>query len=325
MNQFYRELIRNFNPNTPGFKKKIISFIVFLIISTIFWFLNSLGEDYTKEIAYPVRYTHIPTDRIESSPLPEFIDLKIKTSGYNLLDFYLNPTKKAIVIDYNSLMTRNENCKYILTKRLKTNILKTLKNVEIQSISPDTISFNYYKIFNKKVPVQAVATYELANGFIEKSDILIAPDSVIISGALNKIETINKVFTGQLSLGEIKATIKRNVALKKIEGITFESYRADVTIPIEQSTERIIEIPLQVNNTSNTPITLIPNSIKLSYKVGLSKYSQITKDRFVASVNYSDTLENTSVLKVMINKAPKDIYELDYTPKFVEFIMHKND
>ena len=134
------------------------------------------------------------------------------------------------------------------------------------------------------------------------------------------------VYTGVVSLAEINKTTKRNVALKKISGIKFSTYRINVTIPIEQATEKIIELPIHANNeVGNSTIRLIPNTVSLSYKVGLSKYTDITKDQFSVFVNYTDSTKNSDVLKVELLKFPKDIYEIEYSPNFIEYIIETND
>ena len=134
------------------------------------------------------------------------------------------------------------------------------------------------------------------------------------------------IYTGVVSLSEISKTTKRNVALKKISGVRFSSYRINVTVPIEQATEKIIELPIQVDNQiDNNTIRLIPNTIRLSYKVGLSKYSTITKDQFSAVVNYTDSTKQNNVLKVELLNYPKDIFEIEYSPNFIEYIIENND
>ncbi len=328
MNIFLAELFKNFNPNRKGFKKKVLSFTLFLLISTVFWFLNVLGEEYTESISYPVKYINLPENKAESKPLPSRLELKISTSGYRLLDYYLTANIPQVIIDYNNIKAKTilGKYKYILTKDLSEDILRVFKSVNIKSINPDTIVFDFHQILKKKVAVQPLATYTLANGFVEKGKMFSKPDSIVINGPQNLIEKINMVYTGVVSLAEINKTTKRNVALKKISGIKFSTYRINVTIPIEQATEKIIELPIHANNeVGNSTIRLIPNTVSLSYKVGLSKYTDITKDQFSVFVNYTDSTKNSDVLKVELLKFPKDIYEIEYSPNFIEYIIETND
>lgn len=328
MNVFIKELFKNFNPNQKGFKKKLLSFTAFLLISMVFWLLNALGEKYTEQIYYPLKYINLPLDKAESSPLPQQFRIKITTSGYKLLEYYLSANIKPIVIDFDKAkaVSKTEKCKYLLSKNLKEGFSKTFKKSEIQSIYPDTIKFKFYEILKKRVPVEALVAYSLSNGYVEMGEKFSEPDSINISGPELVIKNIDKVFTGSIDLGEINESAKRNVAIKAIEDVKFETYRTNITVPIEQATEMVIELPILVNNElDDQSIYLVPNTVQLSYKVGLSEYSKITQDQFRAVVNYNDSTQNDKVLKVVLSKQPEKAFEIVYRPNFVEFIKTNND
>jgi len=325
LNLFIKEIIANINPQKKGFKKKVLSFTFFLLISTAFWILNALGEKYTEKIKYPIIYKNLPKDKEIISELPKNFELKITTNGYSLLEFYLNTQKEPISINYKDIKRRGDQ-KYTLSKYFLNNISVQLPDVEIHSIAPDSIKFNFQQIITKKVHIQALATYKIKKGFVSKGNMYTKPDSVEISGAKDIINQIQEVYTGVINLGEISKTSKRNIAIKKTKGVRYKTYRTNVYIPIEQATERIVTLPIQINNNLNNDfIKLIPNTVNLSYKVGLSQYTFITKEQFIVSVTYSDSTQNNKVLKVELTKHPDNIYEIDYTPKFVEFIREKND
>ncbi len=288
-------------------------------MATIFWYLNALNENYQQSISYPVTYINIPTDKGELSDLPKVISFKVNSSGYNLLEYYLSASVQPISIDYNRAQKNNKSS-YILTKWLNDDIQKQLKVTNVQRIKPDTIRFNFYQIIKKKVPVQALATYSIKKGYVEKNSISTQPDSIEIKGPKKIISNIHNVFTGKIELGEIDKTIKRNVAIKNIKGVKFNSYRTNIQIQIEQSTENQLDIPIEINNPN---VVLIPNTIHLSYKVGLSKYTQINKEQFTATVNFSDSIKGNKLLKVYLSKSPKDIFEVNYSPNFVEYLIEK--
>ncbi len=319
MNIFFKELFKNFNPNQKGFKKKLLSFTFFLLMATIFWYLNALNEKYKQKISYPIKYVNIPKDKGELSNLPKNIKFLVYTSGYNLLEYYLSANIQPIVIDFTQAKETNGSY-YILTKWLNEEIQKQLKITDIQKLKPDTINFTFYQIIKKKVPVKALAKYSIKQGYVEKEPISSRPDSIEINGPEKIINRINQVFTGNIELDELSKTTKRNVAIKKIKGVKYSSYRTNVQVSVEQATENQIDIPIKNNNPN---IKLIPNTIHLSYKVGLSKYTQINKEQFTATVNFADTIKGDKVLKVELSQSPQDIFEVNYSPNFVEYLIEK--
>ena len=327
MNIVIKEILSSINPNKKGFKKKLLSFTFFLFISTMFWFLNVLGEKYTETISYPVKYINLPQDKEVTSVLPKKLTLKVTTSGYDLLKFYMRSQVPPIHINYNSENVKIiSNYKYLLTKRYSEDISLQLSGAEINAISPDSIKFKFQQIVKKKVPIQALVTYKIEKGFVNKGQMYSKPDSVEIKGSKSTVDRINEIYTGVVDLGTISSTTKRNIALKKIKGVKYKTYRTNVFIPIEQSTEKIIDIPIQSDNqVDGDYIKLIPNSIKLSYQVGLSQYTNISSEQFLAIAVYSDSTKSNKVLRVELKKYPENIFGIEYTPNFVEYIKETND
>ena len=44
--------------------RRLVVFLFFIVLATIFWFLNQLDEEYVTEIPLPVRYTNFPEEKI---------------------------------------------------------------------------------------------------------------------------------------------------------------------------------------------------------------------------------------------------------------------
>ena len=323
MNPIIKEILKNITPKGKNFRKKLLSFTFFLIISTFFWFLNSLGEQYNEHILLPIKYINLPKDKQATKALPKEVDFRVDISGYGYFEYLLSANKQEIIVDYKKAfyLNHNKNHRYILTESLSDNLLKRYPDISLFAIKPDTILFYFDIIKVKRVPITALASYKISEGFVESGNIFSNPDSVTISGPENIIDRISVVNTGHIKLGEISKTTKRNVALKELKSVKYSTNRTNVTIPIEQSTEKLIKLPLTVDNlVDNEQISLIPNTINLSYKVGLSQYTSISNEHFRAKVIYSDSTKHNNVLKVVISKFPDKVYGIEFTPKFVEFI-----
>ena len=325
MNLFIKEIFANINPQKKGFKKKLLSFTFFLLISTVFWVLNVLGEKYTEIISYPIVYKNLPKNKEVTSTLPKTFNLKVSTSGYTLLEHYLNTNITPIVIDYNK--PKIKKYKFCLSKDYIEPIASLFSsNVDIHSIRPDSIHFQFQQIIRKEVPIQALVTYTIEDGFVNKGEVYSQPDSVEISGAKDLIDHITQIYTGAINLGTINTSTKRNVALKPIKGVKYKTRRTNVFVPIEQSTEKQIKRPIQIENTVDKDIIkLIPNSVTISYKVGLSRYTSISEEDFKIAVSYSDSTKNSEVLQVQLLQFPPDVYEVKFTPNFVEYLKERHD
>ncbi len=321
MNKLLLNILKYFDPKQKAYKKKLMSFAFFLFISSVFWFLNALNERYTESITYPVAYTKLPKNKSQILKLPDKIELKVESTGYRILDYYLTANIDPLLVDFSKL-TNNKpaDCRYILTKDLvDKSRLAILSRFNIRDIKPDTIHFMFDNIIHKKVPIRINVDFDVEQGYVLKEQPKAFPDSISISGSKQLIEPVKEVNTGAFDLGVIKSSKKRNVALKKLNNIKFSTYRTNVLVDIEQATENIIDVPIQVisDNQFNT-IKLVPNVVKLSYKTGLSRYQYIKSDYFKAVVDVNES--NASVLPVRLEYDTTQVFDVEYTPRFVEFI-----
>ena len=67
-----------------GINRDVAVFAFFLLLSFIFWYLNSLGKENETGIKYQVEYTNIPKERVITSEQPDELDLFLKGPGYSI-------------------------------------------------------------------------------------------------------------------------------------------------------------------------------------------------------------------------------------------------
>src|SRR5690554_3856254 len=84
-------------------KRDAYVFLVFLLISTAFWFLNALRDDYVTDFSYPVRFVNVPQNEIIVDGMSQKVDLKIKASGFTILRQRLNSSFVPVVYDISQM------------------------------------------------------------------------------------------------------------------------------------------------------------------------------------------------------------------------------
>lgn len=130
-------------------KGNILVFAFFLLLSFVFWYLNSLGKYFETDIKYPVRYSNIPNSSTLTNNPPSRINLFLKGPGYSILRLKISRRNTPVVIDFSKIRyTRVQNSKsndyYIVASDLIPNFNSQLKSVcKISSIKPDTLFFSY--------------------------------------------------------------------------------------------------------------------------------------------------------------------------------------
>lgn len=310
--------------------KIIARYLIFVVFAAIFWFLNALSKDYTITVSYPVIYSDFPKDKAIIKELPDELTMEVKGYGFALLRYQISTAFLPISFNINSYtdnkLVDNNILNYtIVTNNLKSRIAKKIsKDIQIISISPDTINLHFSKIVEKKVAIRAVIKADYANQYALNGKIDISPDSVIIYAPKVIADTIHYIKTNELVFKNLNKSIKRNVTLKEIEGIKYSFKRTIVNIPVDQFIESSKEINIETKNVpDDVRLRLFPSKIKLSYRVGLSNYKNIKEKDFKLSVDYNELTSLSNVLKVNLEKYPDFLTHIEISPSKVESIIEK--
>ncbi len=140
--------------NLPGkgvrfINRNVFVFAFFLLLSFIFWYLNSLGKDLETDIRYPVSYINTPGNKALAGNLPERLNLYIKGPGYSILRMKMSGNRAPLKIDFSKISYRgwlnNRSGEYyIVATGLVPGFNSQLKSAcKITSVKPDTLFFSF--------------------------------------------------------------------------------------------------------------------------------------------------------------------------------------
>jgi hypothetical protein len=322
----YRIKLRHLIRNVKGNKDISLFFVIFLI-SAAFWLLSSLNKQHFSEIKFKVNYQNLPKNKVLIDELPEYLTLSVKARGYDIITNKLSFSLKTLNLDYKSFKTKVEKVNGVYEKQVETrkyleSIRKQLKNSELYDIFPAVISFRFADYMERKVPIKHNLALSFANQFILKEDIVLQPDSLIVSGDVSKVKKIEYVECISKEINEIEDDLEVDLELQNPKDVKC-SYNAGVSakIKVEKFTEANIEIPLSVINLPDSmAVNLFPNKCNLILNVGVSKYENLNSLSFKIAVNYN---ELKSSARIFVKEAPKYVKIKKITPEKVDFLIEK--
>lgn len=320
-----------FNTEKIASNKKLLVYVFFVGIATIFWFLNALGEEYTTTVNYPVRYINLPQNKVLTNKLPEQFALKVNAYGFDLIRYKLSSAFLSNPFDVglytNNRLKNNTLQNYSLaTSQIVNRFEKDLSSsIKLISIFPDTILFEFSPIVEKKVPIKSMVSSSFEQQYMLDEAISLEIDSVVVKGPSSKLDSIDFVETEELILKDLNKTVKRNVNLKQIEGIEFSQRKIEITVPVEQFTEEKMSIPVKVSNLPDSILLrLFPGDVKVSYFVGFKKHDKVSVDLFDIRVDYNQTSEDGSnKLKIELLRNPGFVTNVRYYPQEVTYLIEK--
>jgi hypothetical protein len=134
-----------------SFNRDLLVFAFFLLLSFIFWYLNSLRKEIEVDIKYPVKYTNTPRERTLSGDMPEKLTLNLKGPGYSIIKLKISGNRAPLVIDFSEVswkrVPESKNPDYfIVSSVLVANFSRQLRSeFQIVAVKPDTLFFTLQK------------------------------------------------------------------------------------------------------------------------------------------------------------------------------------
>ncbi len=310
------------------YQQKIFLFLFFVVLSTIFWFIRSLSEVYEAEILYPVKYGDIPENKVLVNEPPDRLKLKVRAVGRAILShkysFFLRPLRFN-VSSYTINTIGTDSC-YVLTKIAREALSQELGNLTILDISPDTLFFRFTEMVTKKAGIKHnIVNYPdiFARQYMLNGKLSFIPDSIIVSGPYNIIDTLKNVYTEPLSLNNLNDSLERSCVLKKIDQVTFSRKKVRLLIPIDKYTEQSYLANIKhLNVPDSIIIKTFPSSVRITYTITLSYYNKLEPGMLEPYVDYNNIESGmSSKLKVMLDNVPDFVHSITLYPSSVEFLI----
>lgn len=314
----FRERLENY--------KKLLIFCFFLIVSTLFWFFETLGKEYTTTIIYPIKYSNIPDDKVLVSDLPNKLLLKVKSTGFKLLKHNVL-YKEPLMFNYDLFLRKNSRRNsshkvYYLTKNLKANLSAQLgTKISVIEIFPDTLIFDFEDIISKAVIVKPIVDIEFDKQYTLKGSIKSKPEKINISGINSIIDTINFIRTVSKTLYNLNQATSYTIPIVKSKGVKYYCEEVNVKVDVEKFTEssKVVNINV-INVPQNVKFNIFPKKATINYYVGLSNYKNIKSSDFEITIDYNSIKTNVGTkLKVKVTKVPKIISSIKVNPAFVNY------
>jgi hypothetical protein len=310
------------------FHHKLITFLFFVLVSTGFWFVKSLGQQYETNVTYPVKYTDFPENKVLIGDIPQKLELRVRASGFSILKCRLNLNIIPLRFNVNSYAMNNfgKDSYIVITGNIRDMLSEELDQVKILSISPDTLFFRLTDIVTKKIPVMpALKMHDrfYQEQFTQNGDIRISPDSIIISGPDNVVGTVRFISTEPISFSNLSDTVTTETKLKPLKSLTYSVQKVRITIPVDRFTEVEGNLPVQsVNVPDSLSMIAIPGQVKVTYHICLSNYPQMLHKPLLARINYKDiNLTRSGRLTVFLADTPRVISNVRFSPHEIEFLI----
>ncbi len=327
-NKKFVEILESINKKVKSFifSVDIFAFLIFLLISTIFWVVISLNRQYENIYTFPIKYCHIPEGMEYSADMTSDIEVKLKDKGGVLLT-QVGTRHDSLIFDFTKHTEIGKADKILLPtsttfeKQLKAIIPSSTQIIEYY---PSEIIIEKGALKSKTVPIALSEDITCDGGFCLGGEIQIRPEKAKIYASQDIIDDIDTIYTELIEKHNLTDTLTTTVKLILPEKCKSNVQDVEVFIPVEITVEGSTTVPVSVINVPpHYHIKTIPQEVTVKYNIGRSKYNKISSSDFKVTLDYNDIIDSHSKLQfVEIKKAPKSVLNCKLSPESVEYIVY---
>jgi hypothetical protein len=306
--------------------KETLIFLFFVLLASGFWILQSLQEEYEIQVTIPVRYKNIPPDISFNQTPPKEIMARIRDKGSVLLNYTVGRNFSGIDINMKDMSEKNGVILFT-GHEIESGIMKQLiATTNLLHFEPRQIEVHYGIQKNKTLPVVFDGAIHTDPGFSVFGEMVIDPPVVEVYAADAVLDTLKSVKTVYTEITKGNSIITRSIQLQKINGVSTEPNAVTITIPIEEFTEKTLEIAVVCTETpSHYTLRTFPSVVKVTGSVPLSRFKELTEADFSIQVSFDDMKQNVSgVLPVRLTKKPDWVRHIAVSPDSVEFLLEQS-
>ncbi|MFA6086029.1 CdaR family protein [Mucilaginibacter sp.] len=305
-------------------RRRLSAFITCLVFAIFAWLFTTLSNPYRYTVKQVITFKNAPLKRAFHPLQSDTINAVVQGTGWQMLFSKMDGEQKPVSIDLHTLDSKNY---IVLNTQLKQINLKKELNHQIIAFNPDTLFFDFSNRTIKKVPVQLVSAIDYQRQFAQSDNVIIKPAFVTISGPAEVLAKIRSWKTDSVKLNDINESFSSRVRLQSVrEGnLDIVPKSVIVNIPIDEFTEKTMEIPVKlINNHNYYDVRIFPQKVRVTFTTSLTKYADANEDDFEAVADLDKwRVSGYTVLPVTLTRLPSYSKIVKIEPQNIDFIIKK--
>ncbi|MCH5233455.1 MAG: hypothetical protein J1E78_07425 [Muribaculaceae bacterium] len=271
---------------TSGFKNSML-FLVFVAVSTLFWFILALNDSAQNHFNVRVNVSNMPDSVTFISDFPDRIHVTVNDKGTNL---WRNGFLKTPTINIDFKEYASDGVLHYSYSDLISALKETFGgSAQITALSLDSIQLVYTTNPGKRVPVMVNCQVYPASGTTLEGNIKSSPASVYVYGPKDVTDTIHSVHTEMLTLRDINETTTTEARIRKIKGARVLPSSVSLTVPVEPLVRKEAMVSVMaVNVPEKEEMLLFPSKVPVEYYVAMSRLNDDEDNNITLQVDYNE-------------------------------------
>lgn len=302
--------------------KNILTFLIFLLISTLFWFMMVLNDDVQRDYKVKLEIEDLPDNVTILTKLPENIDVSVIGKGRSFIKFDWGAADPILRVKYSDLADRGDNRMALSEQNLSSAVRDIFGTAtQVSSTKPDSLSLKYTTRPGDKLPLFVNLDVQASPEYIIYEKPIVDVDSVYVYSVRGIPSSVISVRTEQMSLRNLSDTTIVDARVIAPAGTRVVPETVSVTIPVQPLVSKSQTVDIKVVNVPRGwSLLTFPSAVQISYLLPMSLYSS---DYYSpnAVVDYLDINPSRSSVTVDIQGVPDYYRSVMVNPSSVEYVI----
>ena len=307
--------------------RELFTFLGFVLLSMIFWFMQGLNEEVENTFTVPVELENLPENTTLITDLPTHVEVRIRDKVPVMLGYAiegLSPLK----INFQEYDT-NRTSFLLSPAQLEVILRASLRpTTTLISVIPDTLKLLYTHNAGKRVKLTVRGKASTSPQCVLSGDMTADIDSVMVYGEQSLLKTLREVYTSEFEAKKLNDTLRTTVSVAQIPNLRIVPDRVTVTIPVEEMTSKTLDIPVIPQNVPESwTLITFPSTIQLTCMMPFSKFSLVDNGSFLLGVDYLNLSQQPAPgkLGIKVLQSPEYVRNIVLSQDSVDYILeHKS-
>ena len=304
-------------------QRRLSAFFTCLVLAALAWLCITLSNQYNYTVKRVLSYKNTPQKRAFHSLQSDTVDVTIKGTGWQMIYAMMHYSSNNLAVDLRPLSTGNN----VVLSAQQTQVVDGEINHDVVSFNPDTLYFDFLNRMVKRVPIKLLSNITYQQQFSEANNPVLKPSYITIVGPSDRLNKITEWDTDSLVVKKANETIRTRLNLQPVnEGnITIYPKTIDVVFPVDEFTEKTLQIPVKlINNSDFYNVKVFPEKVTVTFMTSLRRYTETDENYFEAEADLNLWKnQGYNTLPVKLTRIPPFCNVISVEPQNIDFIIKK--
>jgi len=282
--------------------------VLCLVTATTFWFFNSLNDNYSTRISYPIKFTYPDSSLVVVEELPKRVSINVSGGGWNLLRKTFWFTITPVEVPLEDPVNQN----YILGNSLYTLIADQMTEIQLNYVENDTLRIEIDSVRTTKSKISVDSSkINLEENYRITSAIRKSNDSAEFSGPERFIKNIPEEIFINLEQENISSNYSEEIYLPTFGStlVNRNPVEVNISFDVAKFIKQELMLPFEkLNLTADSNAYIFRDSLaRISFEIQEELAGNYDLDSIMIAVDYEKINKADSSVMPIIKSLPTQL------------------